>query len=222
MNESLPLFPLNTVLFPDAHLPLLHIFEQRYRGMIGACLEANTPFGVVLIREPERLDTDPDVTFHSVGTAAIITDHVALDDGRYLINATGGRRFKIERLREQKPYAVASVTYLPPSAEDEAAKTAAQNLLTLYHRYWSMLVAATGYSNDVETPPLSPNALSNWLGHRVQVENRRKQRWLEADLGTRMREISAALEAEIALLPTSTDATLRPADRMWIGPGSWN
>ena len=46
----LPLFPLNTVLFPGMVMPL-HIFEQRYRTMIGRCIEEQSPFGVVLIRE---------------------------------------------------------------------------------------------------------------------------------------------------------------------------
>ena len=46
----LPLFPLNLVLFPGMDLPL-HIFEERYRNMIGECLENDTPFGVVLIKE---------------------------------------------------------------------------------------------------------------------------------------------------------------------------
>ena len=48
--RELPLFPLPVVLFPGVPLPL-HIFEQRYRLMIGRCIEEQKPFGVVLIRE---------------------------------------------------------------------------------------------------------------------------------------------------------------------------
>ena len=52
---TLPLFPLNTVLFPG--IPVhLHIFEERYKEMISQCLEARVPFGVVLIKSgPEAL-----------------------------------------------------------------------------------------------------------------------------------------------------------------------
>ena len=52
MNDwsELPLFPLNTVLFPGMVLPL-HIFEERYKLMIGRCMEGSRPFGVVAIRE---------------------------------------------------------------------------------------------------------------------------------------------------------------------------
>ena len=47
---TLPLFPLNTVLFPGMQLKL-HIFEERYKLMINSCIESNQPFGVVLIKE---------------------------------------------------------------------------------------------------------------------------------------------------------------------------
>src|SRR5690349_19805632 len=70
-TQKLPLFPLNTVLFPGVPLPL-HIFEERYRLMIGRCIEQHAPFGVVLIRELDRADTNPDVTFYTVGTTAQI------------------------------------------------------------------------------------------------------------------------------------------------------
>jgi len=55
MNDwsDLPLFPLNTVLFPGMVLPL-HIFEERYKLMIGRCVEDNRPFGVVLIARGEK------------------------------------------------------------------------------------------------------------------------------------------------------------------------
>ncbi len=51
---SLPLFPLNTVLFPGQVLPL-HVFEPRYRKMINQCVDKDWPFGVVLIQEGEEV-----------------------------------------------------------------------------------------------------------------------------------------------------------------------
>ncbi len=51
---ELPLFPLNSVLFPGTTLPL-HIFEERYKLMIGRCLESDSPFGVLLIRSGNEL-----------------------------------------------------------------------------------------------------------------------------------------------------------------------
>src|SRR5205823_6592971 len=55
VTEEVPLFPLNTVLFPGMPLPL-HIFEPRYREMIGLCSDEDRPFGVVLIKEGLEVD----------------------------------------------------------------------------------------------------------------------------------------------------------------------
>ncbi len=57
MVQKLPIFPLNAVLFPGAPLQL-HIFEERYRQMIGRCVEQNSPFGVVLIRVGSEINPD--------------------------------------------------------------------------------------------------------------------------------------------------------------------
>src|SRR6266545_4748417 len=57
MTQKLPLFPLNAVLFPGAAIQL-HIFEDRYRLMIGRCLEQRSPFGVVLIRSGSEISPD--------------------------------------------------------------------------------------------------------------------------------------------------------------------
>src|SRR6266508_1288840 len=57
MIQKLPILPLNTVLFPGAPLQL-HIFEERYRLMIGRCLEQRSPFGVVLIRKGGEISPD--------------------------------------------------------------------------------------------------------------------------------------------------------------------
>jgi uncharacterized protein len=73
VNESIwtiPLFPLETVLFPYTALPL-HIFEPRYREMVMHCLETDSPFGVVLIREGREVG-DAEVQVHEVGTLARI------------------------------------------------------------------------------------------------------------------------------------------------------
>ena len=57
---EIPLFPLNTVLFPGMPLSL-HIFEERYKLMIKHCLDEECPFGVLLIREGKEVDGIPSV-----------------------------------------------------------------------------------------------------------------------------------------------------------------
>ncbi len=82
MAFQLPLFSLNTVLFPGDTLPL-HIFEARYRLMVQRCLEADAharEFGVLLIAEGQEVGAP--ATPHRVGTIARIGQVARLDDGR--------------------------------------------------------------------------------------------------------------------------------------------
>ena len=76
---EIPLFPLNLVLFPGMPLPL-HIFEERYKAMIGDCMRYNTPFGVSLIRSGQEVgeaadphpigDHDPRAAFPDAGAGS--------------------------------------------------------------------------------------------------------------------------------------------------------
>ena len=95
-SSDIPLFPLNTVLFPDGYLPL-RIFEQRYLDMVRDCSARGTCFGVCLIgnsAEPTR-----PATHHRVGTTAEICDFSTLDDGLLGITAKGRQKFIIKTTR---------------------------------------------------------------------------------------------------------------------------
>jgi len=110
VSYPLGMFPLSTVLFPEAGLPL-HVFEERYRSLMGHCLEADREFGVVLIaRGPEVGGGDERV---DVGTVARIANVAELDDGRMLVVATGVRRVRVEEWLPDDPYPQAVVTDLP-------------------------------------------------------------------------------------------------------------
>lgn len=217
MTQKLPLFPLNTVLFPGSPLPL-HIFEERYKLMISRCLEQQSPFGVVLIHEDNRPDTDPNVTFHHVGTSAQVGEGVKLEDGRYYLVATGQRRFRVQYLIQRAPYFIGSVTFLPEESGAAVVDTA-NELRTLYTRYWDALAASTGYPRETDPLPEDVVELTYWMANRLQIDNSHKQRWLEADVATRLREMMMALRGELSLLPGGdSDA----GSRTWVGPGSWN
>ena len=98
----LPLFPLNTVLFPGTPISL-HIFEPRYREMVHTCLEDQRAFGVVLIQQGQEAlpgQAEP----YPVGCTARIVHSEKLDDGRYNLTAVGEERFRIRRLDNSKPY----------------------------------------------------------------------------------------------------------------------
>lgn len=86
MTRLLPLFPLDIVLFPKMVLPL-HIFEERYKEMIGDCLRSKAPFGVLYTH---------DGTTARVGCrAGILKVLKKYDDGRMDLLAQGGDRFEI-------------------------------------------------------------------------------------------------------------------------------
>lgn len=95
MSEyRIPLFPLNTVLFPGGVLPL-RIFEPRYLDMISTCMRSSTPFGVALIREGS--ETGKAAMTYDLGTLVNIDYFHTLNDGVLGITARGQERFRIHR-----------------------------------------------------------------------------------------------------------------------------
>src|SRR5437773_5641479 len=116
--RHLPLFPLNTVLFPGMGLPL-HVFEERYRQMIGECLEADRCFGVCLIRYGSEVGGPAEP--YLVGTQAEILAVRRLPDGRMNLVAAGRRRFRVVEITRWQPYILGEVAYL---ADDPATSAA--------------------------------------------------------------------------------------------------
>src|SRR3954462_11278108 len=115
---ELPLFPLNTVLCPGIALPL-HIFEDRYRALVRHCIDTNSPFGVVMIREGREVGTGA-ISFTGIGTIAEIRDAGRDDEGQLDLLVVGTRRFEIRRvLRGRRPYLVAEVDLLDETVGDE-------------------------------------------------------------------------------------------------------
>ena len=95
---EIPLFPLQTVLFPGGPLPL-RIFEPRYVDMISRCLKSGIGFGVLLIQSGE--ETGPAST-HDLGTVATIVDWDQLNDGTLGVVVLGGARFLLRSARRQE------------------------------------------------------------------------------------------------------------------------
>jgi len=108
---QVPLFPLNTVLFPGGPLPL-RIFESRYIDMISERMKAEAPFGVLLIREGQ--EAGPATTFR-VGTTARITDWYQGSDGLLGVTAIGEQRFRLlSSERRHNGLNVGEIELLPP------------------------------------------------------------------------------------------------------------
>jgi Lon protease-like protein len=100
VSSLLPLFPLDVVLFPGTPLPL-HIFEPRYKEMIGECLDRNGPFGVVRAVEQGVA---------GVGcTAEIVAITKQYPDGRLDIVSEGRKRFEVVHLNQERAFLRAEV-----------------------------------------------------------------------------------------------------------------
>lgn len=98
--DEIGIFPLDVVLLPGERVPL-HIFEERYKDLIGTCIENSDEFGLLLAEETE---------LRTIGTSASIVDVVnRYDDGRMDILVEGRDRFKVTRVSETQSYLTAEV-----------------------------------------------------------------------------------------------------------------
>ena len=175
--DRLPLFSLNTVLFPGALLPL-HVFEERYKLMIGRCLDERFPFGVVLIRSGDEV-CGPAEPF-DVGTTARIARLQRLPDGRMNLVALGRRRFRIFALDHSEPYLQGDVEYLAsedtdsPGVDEEAQRVAA-----LFAEQFRLSMAVTAQWVRRLDLPRDPNRLADFVASHMELEPAAKQELLE-------------------------------------------
>lgn len=125
----LPLFPLDTVLFPGCFLDL-QIFEARYLDMIGRCMKQGEGFGVVCILEGEQVGKAPPVVA-SIGCEAVIRDFVQQENGLLGIRVEGVRRFDLQATEVLKDQLLVGQVQWLPDLEDSPLQEADDDLLAL-------------------------------------------------------------------------------------------
>jgi len=188
---EIPLFPLNTVLFPGATLPL-HIFEDRYKQMISACIDEHRPFGVLLIRKGFEVGdlAEP----FEVGTTAHIARVDELEEGKMNLLCLGGRRFRTVQVVSNDPYLTGEVEFLETTATDDPkAKELGDDAGSLFAEYVRLYLAISNqWARTIEMPG-EPDLLADFIGSRLSVNPQTKQRLLE-ELSARTR---LALEVQI-------------------------
>jgi len=122
MSELLPIFPLpNVVLFPNVFLPL-HIFEPRYREMVGDALAGDRLIGMVLLRPGYERDYEGRPPVYPIGCSGVMTHAERLADGRYNIVLRGVERFRIVREDHSRSYRRAAIDRLTEEAIDAAGR----------------------------------------------------------------------------------------------------
>jgi Lon protease-like protein len=199
--NSLPLFPLNAVLFPGQLLPL-HIFEERYRQLIGECLQTGGPFGVVLIREGAEVG-DPAAAPYPVGTTAHIVQADRLPDGRVNIICVGRARFRIQQVYHDQSYLRGDVDlwpWQPLDAAQAAQLPPLDQIRARLERYITLLSKITQTTVDVDLPD-DAAALANLAAAVLQVDLAEKQDLLStASIGDLLDRVAALLQQELRAL----------------------
>lgn len=212
--RELPLFPLNTVLFPSLPLPL-HIFEERYKLMIGTCVVTDNLFGVCLIREGVEVG-GPAEPFE-IGTVARISEVERMPDGRMNLMTFGAGRFRIDEVIQREPYLVGRVVMLGPGDDapaDDLVGDVADRLL----RYLREVRGAARLPDRGELLA-DVDRLSYLAAATLGLPARERQTFLELDSPVdRLRQAQGLLRREIE------NARLfgRAVDGPSIGPFSRN
>jgi ATP-dependent Lon protease len=191
--SALPLFPLPTVLFPGALLPL-HIFEPRYRVMVREALDTHRALAIVLVAKPEDVDEHGHPRLAPVATAGTIVDHLELPSGRFNILVRGRARVSLAELPlADKPYRRAEATVLatPPGEvgpHDLASLLSAANAFV-------MRVREREPKFDFPLPKDAPaGAIADLCAHHLVLDVKERQALLETlDVGERVRRVAEAL-----------------------------
>jgi Lon protease-like protein len=202
---ELPLFPLNSVLFPG--MPLhLHIFEERYKEMMRQVMETNQTFGVVLIRKGVEAMGPLAEPFMIGATARVIQTH-PLGEGRMNVVAIGQERFRALRLeRDLAPYLVGHAELYPLLLDDpRSAAPVVQVLRPMMERYLQTLVRAGDLNAPEPNIPEQIIPLLHLACILLQLPQDQKQRLLEAESADwLLQRLPAIYRRELALLRAIT------------------
>lgn len=177
-EKTLPLFPLNLVLFPGDMLPL-HIFEPRYRDMVKFCLRNESSIGIVMIKDGDEVGEN--ATPCKIGTAVDLIEVDRFPDGRMNIMTSGHSRFEILDVDDELPYLVGRVRMLdsldaePDTSLEEIAKETREVYLE-YETLSSLLMF--GWLPPENTPQ-HPQQLAYQIGTRLRISHEDKQDLLE-------------------------------------------
>jgi Lon protease-like protein len=162
LPSLIPLFPLDIVLFPGTPLPL-HIFEPRYKEMIGECLARHQTFGVI-----RALDQG----LAEVGcTAEIVTVVKEYSDGRLDLVTEGRRRFELLGVNQDRSFLQAEVLLI-----DDDPATPSQDERSRAIQLHAELLAMAGAAQDLS--PADPSALSFYLAGSLPLDLDFKQKLL--------------------------------------------
>jgi uncharacterized protein len=222
MTDTLPLFPLGTVLFPGMLLPL-HIFEDRYKELVRDLLDGPEPrrFGVIAIKKGRETGVEGVSSLYEVGCTATLRETEGTDDGGYEVVAVGTQRFRLDALDESRAYLQGEVEFLAEDEGDSAAAGRAAHLVAgAFQAYLDVLTAQGLAQVNVPEVPEEPVLLSYLVAASMIIDLPDRQALLaEPDSLSRLTAERAMLVRETTMLQT---LTARPAPDLRYAPYSPN
>lgn len=188
MRRQLPVFPLNTVVFPGVTLPL-HVFEDRYRALVHHLLTiAEKPdrvFGIVAIREGYEVGAHGVQSVHRVGCLVQMTSVEPHADGRFDIEVVGRQRLRLDGLDTSGAFLLGDVETVEepldtsPSAREEAER--AHEIFEEYRRRLSEMRGSDVLDGEL---PRDPEYLSYSLAATCLLTLAERQSLLESPTAT--------------------------------------
>ena len=207
MSETLPLFPLGTVLYPGLLLPL-NIFEERYRELVRDLLDGPEPrrFGVIAIRKGRETGVDGISALYQIGCTATVREVAEQDDGRYHLVTVGTQRFRLASLDTSRPYLQGEVDLLEEEVGDEAAAGLAVHAVQRgFHGYLEALASRESVEVTVPELPDEPLLLSYLVAASMILDLSVRQDLLaEPDAERRLGAERALLARETTMLRSLT------------------
>lgn len=139
MTDTLPLFPLNSVLLPGGSLQL-RVFEKRYRELVNDLCQHVVPdfmFGVLTIRQGWEVGEDNVDSMYDIGCTARLSKTTSLPADQFDVVATGQRRFRLLQIdHHAAPYLMARVQWLPDAEPDQGSPQRRTRLVEAARRAW--------------------------------------------------------------------------------------
>jgi Lon protease-like protein len=175
---KLPIMPLNSVLFPGMPMPLF-IFEQRYREMLDACREEESPFGISLIRE--GLEVGGPACPWDIGTTAHVVRVQELDEGGLHVLAVGRERFRLLETVQYEPYLVGEVALLDEGDGRVVSSELQDEIRELFSDHLRLVLQLVGQPGAEITIPESAARLSYMVAAHLTCPPLARQRLLEMD-----------------------------------------
>jgi uncharacterized protein len=185
VDPLLPLFPLGTVALPGMTVPL-HVFEDRYRALVGDLLAHADPddrrFGIVAIREGYEVGAHEARSMYRTGCLMQLTSSERHPDGRYDVAAFGRARFRVVATDTSMPYLRAQVELLTerPGGSRRELDRAAEAAVASYEVYRSGVFDLAGSEPGGPTSSQDATALSYALGATTLLPLSERQQLLEA------------------------------------------